>query len=267
MIARGGAAAWLAAALIAVATIAVSALPTGGVPMPGHVVVAVMENHSFAQIVEAGKAPFIQGLAERGAVFTRSYAVTHPSEPNYFALFAGSTMGVADDGPYLFDKPTLAGALQRAGRSFTGYIETGSPRRHNPWESFAESRGVERDLAGFPTDFSALPTVAFVIPNLDDDMHDGSVEDGSAWLGDHLGAYADWCAAHGSVLVVTFDEDDSRGSNRIPTIVLGAGVRPGSYDERIDHYSVLRTIEAMYGLTPLAESAAREPIRDIWQAE
>ncbi len=52
------------------------------VPEPGHTVVVVMENHSFADIIGSPDAPFINMLARRGALFTRSYAVTHPSEPN-----------------------------------------------------------------------------------------------------------------------------------------------------------------------------------------
>ena len=40
-------------------------------------------------------------------------------------------------------------------------------------------------------------------------------------------------------------------------------VTPGEYPERIDHYRLLRTIEDVYGLAPLGESAAAEPIRDV----
>jgi acid phosphatase len=239
---------------------AVPALPT-----PAHVVVVVMENRSFDEILGKRQAPYIAQLAAGGASFTRSFAIAHPSEPNYFALFSGSTQDIKDDGNYSVDAPTLAGALAAAGRSFAGYAEKGSPRKHNPWESFADSSGVERDLSSWPSDFGALPTVSFVIPNLDDDMHDGSVAQGDAWLRRHLGAYADWCRTHDSLLIVTFDEDDDSGSdNRIPTVIYGARVEPGRYSERIDDYTLLRTIEAMYGLPPLGLSADRQPITAIW---
>lgn len=235
-------------------------------PAPDHVVVVMMENHSFGEILDPQRAPFIAGLAAKGASFTNAFAVSHPSEPNYFALFSGSTQNVHDDGFYRFTHaPTLAGALEAAKKSFIGYIEAGSPRKHDPWESFASARGVERPLADFPTDFAALPTVSFVIPDLDDDMHDGSVAAGDRWVQAHLGTYAQWAETHNSLLVVTFDEDDYSADNRIPTIIYGDHVKPGRYTERITHYSVLNTLVAMYGLTPFAGITAIPPIREIWQ--
>ncbi len=49
------------------------------------------------------------------------------------------------------------------------------------------------------------------------------------------------------------------------TVLAGPMVTPGEYPERIDHYRLLRTIEDRYGLVPLGESAAAEPIRDVWR--
>lgn len=249
----------------ALACAAGPARPGPALPTPDHVVLVVLENHSFADIMGGDRAPFLSGLAERGASFTNAFAVAHPSQPNYFALFSGSTQGVGDDRRHDVDAPTLAATLRAAGRSFAGYVEQGSPRKHDPWRSFADSRGVERDVAAFPSDFDELPTVSFVVPNLENDMHDGTVEDGDAWLRRHLGAYADWCAGTNNLLIVTFDEDNGKEGNRIPTVFFGGPVRPGLYGERIDHYSVLRTIEAFYGLSPLGESASAAPIADVWK--
>jgi phosphatidylinositol-3-phosphatase len=232
---------------------------------PDHIVVAVEENHSFSQIIDGSEAPFIQDLARRGALFTRSFALVHPSQPNYFALFSGSTGNVTDDGDHLLRAPTLANLLKSQGRTFLGYREDGSPRKHNPWQSFHNGASLERRLSDFPNDFSNLPTVSFVIPNMQNDMHDGSVAAGDAWLRQHLGAYAEWCMDHNSLLVVTFDEDNGRFGNRIPTIFLGERIVSGRYDRRIDHYNVFRTILAMYDLPPLAESAFAAPIRGIWR--
>ncbi|HLI22424.1 MAG TPA: alkaline phosphatase family protein [Stellaceae bacterium] len=235
-------------------------------PEPDHVVVVMMENHSYDQIMDGGsQTAFLRALAAQGANFANAFAITHPSEPNYFALFSGSTQGIRDDGYHSYNVPTLAGVLIAAHKSFIGYVEPGSPRKHNPWESFADSQGVERSLAQFPTDFAALPTVSFVIPDLDDDMHDGTVEQGDDWVSAHLGAYATWAQTHNSLLIVTFDEDDDGPLNRIPTIFVGNQVARGLYAQRIDHYSVLHTILAMYGLPPLAKSADAPPITGIWQ--
>jgi hypothetical protein len=233
-------------------------------PQLDHVVVVIFENHSFDQIVDPNRAPFIYGLATGGALFVNAYAVSHPSQPNYFALFSGSTQGVRDNEDHTFDAPTLAGALDAARKSFVGYVETGSPRNHNPWESFVNARTTERNLSEFPSDFTRLPTVSFVIPSLENDMHYGSVRDGDIWLKVHLGAYAAWAKTHNSLLIVTFDEDNYGAENHIPTIIYGAHVRPGQYAERISHYSVLSTLLALYALPPFAEAAATPPIRAIW---
>jgi len=242
---------------------------TEQLPLPDHIVVVLMENNSFDQILgdTSSTTVFLRKLADEGANFTNAFAITHPSEPNYFALFSGSTQGVRDDGRHDFSAPTLAGVLAAAHKSFIGYVEPGSPRKHNPWESFADSRNVEQFMARFPTDFADLPTVAFVVPDLDDDMHDGSVEQGNHWVEKHLAAYASWAQTHNSLLIVTFDEDDDGPENRIPTIIVGAHVTPGRYAQRIDHYSVLRTILAMYGLPPLAKTAAASPITGIWDLD
>ncbi len=64
------------------------------VPRERHIVVVIMENHGYGQIAGSPQAPYINRLARQGAMFTASYAVTHPSEPNYLALFSGSTHGV-----------------------------------------------------------------------------------------------------------------------------------------------------------------------------
>src|SRR5690349_6464302 len=102
------------------------------VPNYDHIVVVVEENHSFNQIIGTPDAPFINGtLVKDGALMTNYSAITHPSEPNYYALYAGSTFGVTDDNNHSEPDPTLATVLQAAGKSFTGYVEAGSPQKHN----------------------------------------------------------------------------------------------------------------------------------------
>ncbi len=156
-----------------------------------HIVIVVEENHSYKKIVGNSKAPYVQSLIKQGALFTKAYAVTHPSQPNYLALFSGSTQNVTDDsckGP--FSGANLASELKKAGLTFTGYSEnlpktgyTGCStnvyaRKHNPWAQFSNvPTAWNRPLTDFPKDFSKLPTVSFVIPNVKDDMHDGTIED------------------------------------------------------------------------------------------
>ena len=249
------------------------------IPRFDHIVVVVLENHSYADIIGQGtSAPFLNRLASSAAVLTQSYAITHPSEPNYLALFSGSTQGLTDDScPHSYSRPNLASALLANGHSFVGYSEDlPSPgfsgcasgayaRKHNPWVDFsALSNAVNQPMTTFPRDFAKLPTVSFVIPNLDHDMHDGSVAEGDAWLQSHLQGYLRWSTTHNSLLIVTTDEDDHSQGNRITTIFAGDHVRPGRYSIRTDHYGLLRTVLGSYRIAPFAGAAKARSITGIW---
>ncbi|GLQ81674.1 acid phosphatase [Mesorhizobium huakuii] len=234
-------------------------------PKYDHVVVVLMENHTFEQISLAGRtAPYLNRLARDGALFERSYGVAHPSQPNYLALFSGLTQDVHDDGMHSLAGPNLAARLRAHGKTFAGYVEAGSPRKHNPWESFADTKGFERSLAQFPRDYAKLPSVSFVIPNLKNDMHDGTIEAADTWLKSHLGSYAVWSKKNRSLLIVTFDEDDYHTANHIFTVFYGFGIERGRYAEKIDHYSVLRTIEDIESVPPLGTSVIRSVIASGW---
>ncbi len=253
----------------------------GPVPSPAHTVVVVMENHAYSEVIGNPAAPFLNQLAHEGAVFTHSYAITHPSEPNYLALFSGSTHGVTSDiCPVELTAPNLAADLIAAGKTFAGYSEdlpaTGSQvcsageyaRKHVPWTDFRNVPGsVSMPFSSYPAaDPARLPTVSFVIPNLCNDMHDCSVATGDSWLRAHLSAYASWAMTHDSLLIITWDEDDGSQSNQIPTIFVGEPVQPGRYAQRITHYSVLATLEAAYGLPRDGNAAAATPITGIWRS-
>lgn len=259
------------------------------VPRPDHIVVVMMENKNRAGVIGASSAPYLNSLASRGANLSQSYGVTHPSQGNYVALFSGGLQGVTGDGcPYSFPgTDNLGHQLFSHGLSFTGYAEsmpspgytgcsagklaagaTSSPtyrRKHNGWVDFPDLPGsANQPFSAFPTDYTKLPTVSFVSPNMCHDMHDCSVASGDGWLKDHLGAYATWAQSHHSLLVVTFDENSSGTVNQIATVVVGQSVRPGSYAEPTNHYGVLRTIEDAYGLPPLVNAAQVSALHSIW---
>jgi phosphatidylinositol-3-phosphatase len=263
-------------------------------------------------------------LKAEGANFTRMYGEEHYSQGNYFWLFSGSnqSVGFHDQVPTtLFMSRNLGEQLITKCKptqpytqclSFKGYAEDlpsiGSTvdavqkdgcnqdcmiygRKHVPWISFANvpnGRAVETSsdlrFEDFPRDFSQLPTVAFVIPNLENDMHNGSVipdmvRRGDDWLRTHIDPYYQWAKSHNSLLILTFDENNDKRKyvgltnpavnvtdeytkdlqNRTVTIFAGAHIKPGDYEERpagINHVTILRTIEAMYGLS---RSGAQQP--------
>jgi acid phosphatase len=269
-----------AAASHPAASAAASPATTGTVPQPAHTIVVVLENRAFGQVIGSPDAPYLNQLAHQGASFTQSYAITHPSQPNYLALFSGSIHGVYSDScPYTFNAPNLASGLLAAGKTFVGYAEglpaVGSQqcidgeyeRRHVPWADFSNvPSSLSQPFSSFPAgDYGALPTVSWVIPNLCNDMHDCSVKTGDSWLQANLSGYVNWAMTHNSLLIVTFDEDDDTQVNKIPTIFVGQQVKPGNYSEHITHYSVLATIEAAYGLPRDGEAAKVAPITDVWR--
>lgn len=257
-------------------------------PRPDHVVIVIEENKKYSQIIGNAAAPYINALAAQGASFTNSFAVTYPSQPNYLALFSGSTQGVTDStcpppgSPYT--APNLGAAILAKGLTFGGYSEDlpaiGSTvcsnlqywRKHNPWVNFQGSGpnqlppSVNMRWTDFPSDYAALPTLSIVVPNQNHDMHDGTIAAGDAWLQANLDGYVQWAKTHNSLFILTFDEDDGTGGNRIVTLFVGPMIKPGQYPQTINHYSVLRTLEDMYGLSHSGSAATATPVLDCWQA-
>jgi uncharacterized membrane protein len=250
-----------------------------GIAPPDHVVIVIEENHSFASIIGSSSAPYINSLAQQGALFTQSFGVEHPSQPNYLDLFSGSNQGITDDTcPHTFSTENLASELAAAGQTFTGFSEDlpsvgstvctsgGYARKHAPWVNFTNVPTTSNQpFSGFPTDFTNLPTVSIVDPNLTDDMHDGTIAQGDTWLQQHIDSYVQFAQTHNSLLIVTFDEDDSASGNQIPTIFVGPMVKQGQFAETINHFNVLRTVEDLYGLTRVGAAATATPISDVWK--
>jgi hypothetical protein len=261
-------------------------------PRYAHIIIVVEENKDYDQIMGNSAAKYINTLASEGMKFTRFFAEEHHSEGNYFWLFSGSNqnVGFRDKIPKKqLMTSNLGEQLINHELSFKGYseglptigskVEIAPPyaRKHVPWVSFGNlPRGTtpatspNLRFADFPSDYNKLPTVAFVIPNLDHDMHDGTIETGDGWLRQNIGRYYDWAKTNNSLLIVTFDEnsDETEGltdpaassdrkQNRIVTIFAGAHVKPNYADpDGMTHVNILRTIEAMYGLP---KSGAQQP--------
>ncbi len=269
-------------------------------PKPDHVVIVMEENHGFDQIIGSSSAPYINQLAEEGALMEDSHGLEHPSQPNYIGLFCGDLMGVPNSSCLYktirnYTTPNLGSALIAKGYTFSGYSETlpadtfmdcysgkskltGGPlygRKHSPWVNWLGDEvnqlpySVNKSMEDFPVDFNDLPTVSFVIPNMDNDMHNNTdsmdmIKRGDDWLKAHLGDYIEWAKKNNSLLIFTYDEDDFTPENHIPTIFVGAMVKPGKYKDSINHYNVLRTIEKMYDLDKLGYHD-RKAITSIWK--
>ncbi len=197
-----------------------------------------------------------------------------------------------------FSTPNLAAQLLNAGDSFKEYNQTYSAidnstnynqatynngttndtyaRKHNAvinWvnPSLTSVSGNQLPLSTmtgfseFPTTaagYAALPTVSFVIPNLENDMHNGTIAAGDTFLQQNLDGYVQWAKANNSLLLVTWDENDYtlQDGNHIATIINGdtSLYVPGQSSQMFNSYSILRTLEGMYGLG-YADNAATSP--------
>lgn len=259
-------------------------------PRPEHIVIAIFENKNFDQVYDTSAAPYIQSLLQdpHTAVFTRSLAMGHPSQPNYFWMFSGDDqqMTTNDRPPYKFNTPNLADALLDAGYDFVTYSE-GLPytgydgdqhgyyvRKHNPvanWMGVEEHQvpiETNKPFTAFPVDPDDLPTVSYVVPDLINGMHDGSIEQGDAWLELHLSEYIEYAKTHNALFILTFDETGyDVTDNRILTFVVGRDVVPGTFDTPVSHVNWLRTIEDMYDLPHSGMAAYLEPVSGCWRTE
>jgi len=233
-----------------------------------YVQVVMFENRTYDEVIGSPKAPYITGLSQQWANMTQSFAIRHPSEPNYVALFSGSTEGLASDWcPKTYRGVSLGSELLDAGISFKGYAESmpsdgyegcqGTPyklgylyrRKHNPWADFTQI--PRKDSIVYHEALTRPPArFIYITPNMCNDMHDCGIAVGDAWASRNLPKLIAWDAAHNGVLILTFDENDGSPGNQIPTILMG-NVNPGQYSQTINHYDVLRTIEDVFGVKPI----------------
>jgi phosphatidylinositol-3-phosphatase len=247
-------------------------------PHASQVTLVVMENRNYSRIIANSMAPYINGqLVPRAALMTNSHAVSHPSQPNYLAFFSGSTQGTKGDRcPRSFDAPNLGEELLAAGLTFDGYSESMPrdgykgcftnlyDRDHNPWVDFTNVPAASNLVYnGFP---SAPPTVAIIVPNLCDDMHDCSTSRGDRWLSTNLPPILQWDATNDGLLILTWDEAaPDFGKNHIATLLIGPMVIPGQYSQNIDHYNVLNTIETITGIPCTANACTARVLAGMWK--
>jgi len=264
---------------------------SAAIPRPDHVVICVLENHGYPQVIGSSTAPYLDHLTTIGANLQEYYALTHPSQPNYIMMFSGSNQGVTDNNlpsgtPW--SSPNLGASLLQAGFTFKGYSEdlptTGSTvgasgayaRKHSPWVHW-QGNGNNQipsscnvPFSDFPSDFNLLPDLSFVIPNQNNDMHNGSdparIISGDEWVQQNLGAYVNWAQNNNSLFIIIFDEDNASFFNRVPCIFVGPMVEPGNYATLgHHHYNFLRTLEEMYSLPYSGNSSTSEAINEIWR--
>jgi phospholipase C len=252
------------------------------------VVVVWMENRE-ATAITASTMPYLYGLSETYGRADQFYAVTHPSLPNYLAFWSGSTQGVTDDGIHDLAAASLSSQLAAAGRSWRTYAQdyqagscsTGGSysggvdgpgvagtyaRKHNPAMSFTFVSGSSQCANIQPlARFDPSVNVAFVVPNLCNDMHDCSAAQGDAFLRAFLPRVFASPAWARTLLVVSFDEGSTNvsGGGRVFTMVARQGLAGVVSTTLHDHYGLLRTIEDIFGLPCLGAACGATPLTEF----
>jgi hypothetical protein len=261
-----------AAARPAVSAPAACGHSAGRTPVIHRVIVLVMENHSYSDVI--GHAPFITSLAHRCGLAKNYHAVSHPSLPNYLAMTSGSTHGVHSDctpsecpqrGRSIFSQVTKHRLRWRAyAESMPVTCDTGSSglyaAKHVPAVYYLQVRPIchshVRASGALTTgrlhhalNSGHAPSYMFVTPNLCDDMHDCSLSTGDAWLSRWIPMMTRSRAYRAGHTVILLVWDEGGGDNQVPLIVVSPYTRAGTVSSRaLNHYSLLRASEHLLGI-------------------
>lgn len=266
-----------------------SVKPTTSKSAPlAHIFIIMEENKGYSSIVGNFQAPYINSLADHYAAATNYFGITHPSLPNYIALTSGSTNGLTTDcnppsAGCELSVPNIADEIEKSGRTWKEYAESMPSNcymfnageyatKHNPFMYYTDivNNKARCDMHVVPFTQLAIdlkttqttPNFAFITPNLCNDMHDCSVAEGDNWLATYIPTILSSKAftTQNSLLVITWDEGGA-SSNHIPTILIGPNVKRGyTSSVRYNHYALLHTIEAAWGMPTLSSNDKHAPL-------
>ena len=267
----------------------------------------MMENHNWSDIKNNPSAPYINNTLLPMASYANQYynpPGNHPSEPNYLWLEAGTNFGISDDADpsanHQSSTQHLVTLLNNAHISWKSYQEsiggTDCPLsgtdlyapKHNPMIFFNDVTNDNDPNSSYciahVRPFSELSTdlqqntqarYNFITPNVCDDMHNycaplnNSVKQGDTWLAQNIPPILNSQAyKNGGVIFITWDEGEG-GDGPIGLIVLSPDAKGGGYSNTVyyTHSSTLRTIEEIFGVTPLLGDAAHATdLRDLFKA-
>jgi|SRR5271169_117527 len=251
------------------------------VPASQHVVVVVEENHNYSQVLGSGAMPYLNSLAKQYGFATQYYANTHPSIGNYFMMTTGQIITNNDNYNSVVTADNLVRHLLAASKTWKSYAE-GLPsvgyvggdtglyvRHHNPFTYLSDVfySSVQKlnlvPFSQFAIDLNnnALPDISFVIPNINDDAHNGTLQQADAWLQSKISPLLTNSAfLQDGILVIVFDEsasDNTHGGGRVAAVVVGPKVSPGVRPSSLfQHQNLLRMISEAVGLTSFPGAAA-----------
>ncbi len=278
-----------------------AAVPAGNVPVFSHIVIIMLENRSYDQVIGSPDMPNLNGWASQYTLLTRYYAIRHPSLPNYLAITGGDTFGIASDCTGCFiNQTSLPDLIEKSGRTWKTYQE-GMPspcyignsgeyvQKHDPFIYFdpirTDSARCQQSVVPFTqleSDLSAneLPDYAFIMPDLCNSGHNCGLKIVDAWLKKTVDLLEGSPAlGDNSLIVITFDEGsvldgysqakpENAAGGHIATVLISPLVKTGFQDDTsLSHYSLLKTILAAWGLPNLNHTSdlATHTIEAPWK--
>jgi acid phosphatase len=255
------------------------------VPASSHVFVVVEENHSYSSVIGSSSMPYLNSLANKYGLATQYYANTHPSIGNYFMMTAGQTITNNDSLCSTLTQDNIVRHLITAGKTWKAYAEslpsvgyTGCGvypyvKRHNPLAYFSDVANSSEKynlvpFTKFATDRAnnALPNFSFIVPNLLNDAHDGSLSTADSWLKTNIAPLiASATFQKDGILIIVFDEsvgtDTQHGGGHVAAIVIGPKVKAGYKSTTLyQHQNMLKTVMKALGLSsfPGAAGSAKD---------
>lgn len=204
-------------------------------PRIDHVVLLVLPRGDAAEAS-------LMKLAEHGALLRNSHALAHPSLPNRVALISGSAWGLTVNDIGIINRHHLGNQLDQKRIEWRVYADDEALATFPYFVRF-EARRTE-PLANLGS--KPLPRFAYV---------------GATTFPPAL----QQLPPH-TLLIATIDE--GRGAtNDVLTVLAGDAVRAGAVSRAwYDHYSILRTVENLLGLTPMTHhDRDAHPIDDVWR--
>jgi acid phosphatase len=244
----------------------------------------VEENHSYSDIIGTSTMPYLSSLASQYGLATQYFANTHPSIGNYFMLTTGQIETNDDSFSGTISDDNIVRELLKAGKTWKSYAEslpsvgyTGGDlypyaRRHNPFSYLSDVIGSAQannlvPFSQFPSDLAAnaLPDFAFIVPNLLDDAHDGTLAQADTWLKSNIAPLlsSPLFEANG-LLIIVFDEsetsDTQHGGGHVSAAVISPlGKKQSESMTRYQHQSTLRELLTGLGISTFPGASASAP--------
>jgi len=252
-------------------------------PVSTRVFLVVEENHSYSDVIGNSSMPYINRLATQYGLGTQYFADAHPSLPNYFMLTVGQieTLNNAFTGTVTDDN--VVRELAKANKTWRSYAEslpsigyTGGDaypyfKHHDPFVYLSDVIGTAQannvvPFSQLSADLASnLPDFSFIIPNVLDDAHDGTLPGADQWLSNNIDPLIKSTAFQsGGVLIIVFDEaedaDLSHGGGRVPFIIVGPQIKSGYRSSSFyQHQSTLRLVLSTLGVKSFPGAAAAAP--------